>query len=126
MDKVVSLNLMDVKAFSDLLKERLNIPDFAGAPMMMAGPVAAAGDDDDDAAPVAEVKTKFSVKLTDYDKIIKIKLIKEIREIAEIGLKEAKDLVDKVPSDILKDVDKKRADAAITALKALGASVELE
>jgi large subunit ribosomal protein L7/L12 len=111
----------------------LNIPEFSmGAiPMGMmqagAGGAAAAPAEEAEAEPAqAAVQTKFAVKLIEFDKIIKIKLIKEIRALTDIGLKEAKDIVDNVPSDIIKDVDKTKAEEIAKVLKETGAVVTIE
>ncbi|BFG14954.1 hypothetical protein CerSpe_012280 [Prunus speciosa] len=51
-------------------------------------------------------KTTFDVKLEKFDKAAKIKVIKEVRTFTSLGLKEAKDLVEKVPC-VLKQWDTK-------------------
>lgn len=93
---------------------------------MMAMPAAEAGAGAAEEVVEEEVKSKFNVKLLGYDKIIKIKLIKEIRAITELGLKEAKELVDKVPMDIVTDKSKKEAEDVMAKLRELGAEVTLE
>ena len=56
----------------------------------------------------------------------KIQVIKEVRGLTSLGLKEAKDLVDGVPANVLEAVDKETADKAKEVLEAAGASVELK
>eukprot|EP00475_Leptophrys_vorax_P017692 TRINITY_DN2429_c0_g1_i1.p2 TRINITY_DN2429_c0_g1~~TRINITY_DN2429_c0_g1_i1.p2 ORF type:complete len:103 (+),score=48.30 TRINITY_DN2429_c0_g1_i1:117-425(+) len=94
---------------------------------MQGGAAAAPADAPAEAEPAqAAVQTKFAVKLIEFDKIIKIKLIKEIRAMTDLGLKEAKDIVDNVPSDIVKDVDKTKAEEIAKVLKEVGAVVTIE
>ena len=56
----------------------------------------------------------------------KIKVIKAVRGITGLGLKEAKELVDGVPSKLKEAVSKEEADAAAEQLKEVGASVEVK
>ena len=57
----------------------------------------------------------------------KINVIKTVRQVKpDIGLKEAKDLVEKAPQVLLKEIDKKEADEAKKKLEEAGASVELK
>lgn len=77
-------------------------------------------------AKAAAEKTAFDIKLEKYDAAAKIKIIKEVRSFTDLGLKEAKDLVEKVPCVLKKGVTKEEANSIIDKLKALGASVVLE
>lgn len=77
-------------------------------------------------AVAAAEKTVFDIKLEKYDAAAKIKIIKEVRAFTDLGLKEAKDLVEKVPCVLKKGVTKEEADSIIEKLKGLGASVVLE
>ncbi|KAK7810305.1 50s ribosomal protein l7/l12 [Quercus suber] len=45
----------------------------------------------------ATEKSAFDLKLEKYDAVVKIKIIKEMRTFMDLGLKEAKELVEKVP-----------------------------
>ncbi|KAK4285382.1 hypothetical protein QN277_002088 [Acacia crassicarpa] len=71
-------------------------------------------------------KTVFELKLESYEAASKIKVIKEVRGFTDLGLKEAKDLVEKTPSIIKKGVSKEEGEAIIEKLKALGAKVVME
>merc|ERR1719235_2824188 len=100
--------------------------------MPMMGPAAPAAasaapsETEADAAPAAEEKTAFDVKLVSFDDKSKIKVIKEVRAITGLGLKESKELVEGVPKVIKKDVAKDDADALKEKLSAVGAVIELE
>ena len=54
-----------------------------------------------------------------------IKVIKEIRAITSLGLKEAKELVEGVPSVVKKDIKKEEAEELKAKLEELGATVEI-
>jgi large subunit ribosomal protein L7/L12 len=84
--------------------------------------VAAAGGG---AAEAAEEQTEFTVVLAEVG-AEKIKVIKVVREITGLGLKEAKELVDKAPSNIKEDVSKAEAEEFQAKLTEVGATVELK
>ncbi|OIV93746.1 hypothetical protein TanjilG_07649 [Lupinus angustifolius] len=71
-------------------------------------------------------KTAFDVKLDAFDAASKIKVIKEVRTFTSLGLKEAKDLVEKVPSVLKKGVTKEEAESIIAKMKEVGAKVSME
>lgn len=71
-------------------------------------------------------KTAFDIKLEKFDTAAKIKIIKEVRTFTDLGLKEAKDLVEKAPVVLKKGITKEEANPIIEKLKELGATVVLE
>ena len=77
------------------------------------------------AAPVVEEKTEFAVVLL-AGGAKKIQVIKVVREITSLGLKEAKDAVDNVPSTIKEGVSKAEAEELKKRLEEQGATVELK
>jgi large subunit ribosomal protein L7/L12 len=77
------------------------------------------------AAPVEE-KTEFTVTLKEYPADKKVTVIKVIREITGLGLKEAKDLVEGVPSLVKEGVNKADSDAMKKKLEEAGAKVEIK
>ena len=66
------------------------------------------------------------MKLEKYDAAAKIKIIKEVRTFMDLGLKEAKELVEKVPVVLKKGLTKEEADPILTKLKELDATVVLD
>jgi len=84
-----------------------------------AAPAAAAAP-----AEAAEEKNSFKVKLDDVG-VNKIQVIKVVRSLTNLGLKEAKDLVDKAPSVIKEDASKDEAAKMKAELEAAGAKVSL-
>jgi large subunit ribosomal protein L7/L12 len=133
VDELVSLNMLEVKALTDSLKDRLGIDDATAMPMMNpamfagmgmpgagVGGAAAAAEE-----PVVE-KTAFDLKLEAFDASKKIAVIKEIRAITGLGLKEAKALVDEAPKVFKSAVAKGEAEEIRDKLKEIGATVALE
>ncbi|MFC1477077.1 50S ribosomal protein L7/L12 [candidate division KSB1 bacterium] len=87
-----------------------------------AAPAAGAGD----AAPAAEEeKTEFDVVLSSFGEK-KIQVIKVVRAATGLGLKEAKDLVDGVPSTVKEGIAKDEAEKLKGELEESGATVELK
>mgnify|MGYP001162897571 CR=1 FL=1 len=77
------------------------------------------------AAPAAEEQTEFTVILKGFG-ADKIKVIKEIRAITQLGLKEAKDLVEGAPKEVVRDVPREEAEKIKKQLEAAGAQVEVK
>jgi large subunit ribosomal protein L7/L12 len=73
----------------------------------------------------AEEQTEFTVALTAVGES-KINVIKAVREITQLGLREAKDLVDAAPKNVLENVSKEDADKAAAKLKEAGATAEVK
>jgi large subunit ribosomal protein L7/L12 len=136
VDDLVGLNMLEVKALTDALKDRLGIDDAAlagGGGMAMMSPAMmaamAGGGGSGGAAEPAEAvveKTAFDMKLDGYDAAKKIAVIKEIRSITGLGLKEAKALVDEAPKVFKTAVPKEEAEEIAAKLKEIGAVVKLE
>jgi len=118
-DQISELTLKQAKELSDYLKEVHGIePAAGGAVMMAAGPGGPAA-----AAP--EAQSEFDVILEGFgDK--KIGVIKEVRALTGLGLKEAKDLVEGVPSKVKEKVSKDDAEAAKKKLVEAGATVSIK
>ncbi|CAJ2657857.1 unnamed protein product [Trifolium pratense] len=71
-------------------------------------------------------KTAFDIKLEKFDAAAKIKVIKEVRAFTNLGLKEAKDLVEKVPTVLKQGVTKEEANTIIEKIKAAGGVAVME
>lgn len=115
------MTMLELKEFLDAFEEKFDVT--ASAPMAVAVAPAAGGDGDADSG--AEEKDEFDVVLTAAGSA-KIQVIKEVRGLTSLGLKEAKDLVDAAPSNVLEGVDKETAEKAKEAIEAVGGSVELK
>jgi large subunit ribosomal protein L7/L12 len=119
-DKIVQLTLKQAKELSDYLENVHGIKPAAGGGMMMAMPGGGGGA----AAPVEE-QTEFSVILTAFgDK--KIGVIKVVRAATGLGLKEAKDLVEGIPSKIKEGISKADAEKLKKELEEAGATVAVK
>lgn len=71
-------------------------------------------------------KTAFDVKLEKFDTAAKIKIIKEVRTFTSLGLKEAKELVEKAPVVLKQGITKEEANGIIEKLKAVGGTAVME
>jgi len=78
------------------------------------------------AAPkAAEEKTEFSIVLKEIG-ANKINVIKAVREVTTLGLKEAKDLVEKAPTAVKEGISKEEANSIKEKLEAAGATIEIK
>jgi len=115
------MTVLELKEFLDAFEEKFEVT--AAAPMAMAAAPVAGGDGG--AAAAVEEKDEFDVVLTSAG-AQKIQVIKEVRSLTSLGLKEAKDLVDGAPANVLEAVDEDTAKKAKEVLEAAGATVELK
>ena len=113
------MSVLELKEFLDAFEEKFDVT--AAAPMAVAAAPAGGGD----GGGSDEEKDSFDVVLADAGGQ-KIQVIKEVRGLTSLGLKEAKELVDGAPSDILTGDSKEEADKAKEALEGAGATVELK
>ena len=118
LDSISKMTVMEVVELISDMEKKFGVT--AAAPVAAAaGPAAAA------AAPVEE-KTEFTVTLKEYPADKKVTVIKVIREITGLGLKEAKDLVEGVPSLVKEGVNKADSEAMKKKLEDAGAKVEIK
>ncbi len=120
-DVLVYLEKANMLEISELIKE---IEDKFGVtavvPVAIAGGAAPAGE-----AGAAEEKSEFDIELTSVGEK-KINVIKVIRTITSLGLKEAKDLADNIPSIVKEVVPKDEAETIKKQLEEAGATVNLK
>jgi large subunit ribosomal protein L7/L12 len=119
IDALSNLKVLEVVDLIKALEEKWGVS--AAAPVA----VAAAGGGAAAAAPAAEEKTEFTVTMTSFG-ANKVGVIKVIREITGLGLKEAKDLVEGVPSVVKDGVPKKDADDIKKKLEEAGAAADIK
>jgi large subunit ribosomal protein L7/L12 len=109
---------LSVLELSELVKEFEEKFGVSAQPVAVAGVAA-------DAGAAAEDKTEFDVVITDAgDK--KINVIKVVRALTGLGLKEAKEATENVPSTVKEGVDKDTAEDAKKQLEEAGAKVEIK
>jgi large subunit ribosomal protein L7/L12 len=121
MTEIENLTVAELAALVKELKEKFDItaPAFVGGPMP-AGGTAGAG-----AEAEAEEKTEFTVVLASVgDK--KIQVLKELRAVTQLGLKEAKEIIDSVPSTVKEGASKEEAEKIKTKLEEVGAKIEVK
>ena len=122
MIRIAELTLKQAKDLSEYLKDAHGIEAAAGGGAVMMAPGGGGGGGDDGGA--AE-QTEFDVVLTNFgDK--KIGVIKEVRAITGLGLKEAKEMVEGVPSKVKEGVSKEEAEEAKKKLEEAGATAEIK
>ncbi len=117
IDAVKEMSVLELAELVKTFEEEFGVS--AAAPVAAAAPAAGGGD------AAAEEKTDFNVVMTDFG-AQKVGVIKVVREITGLGLKEAKELVEKVPSPIKEGVNKDEAEAIKAKLEEAGATVELK
>jgi large subunit ribosomal protein L7/L12 len=119
IDALSNLKVLEVVDLVKALEEKWGVS--AAAAVAVAAAPAAGGA----AAPAAEEKTEFNVTMTSFG-ANKVGVIKVIREITGLGLKEAKDLVEGVPSVVKDGVPKTEADTIKKKLDDAGAAAEIK
>jgi len=116
-ESLVNLTVKEVNELAAILKDEYGIEPAAAAPVM----VAAGGG----GAAAAEEKTAFDVVLVEGG-ANKLAVVKLVKDLTGLGLKEAKDAVDKAPSPLKTGVTKDEANALKTQLEEAGAKVEIK
>jgi large subunit ribosomal protein L7/L12 len=120
-DEIVGLTLKQAKELSDYLKDVHGIEPAAGGGVVMAMPGGGAGGGGE----AAVEKTEFDVVLEGFgDK--KIGVIKVVRQATGLGLKEAKDLVEGVPSKVKEGLSKADAEKLKKELEEAGATCSIK
>jgi large subunit ribosomal protein L7/L12 len=116
-ENLVNLTVKEVNELAAILKQEYGIEPAAAAVAVAVGPAAGAA--------VEEEKTSFDVVLKSAG-AAKLQVVKTVKEAAGLGLKEAKDLVDAVPSVIKEGLSKNDAEVLKNTLEEAGAEVELK
>lgn len=120
IETIEGLTVTELAELVKNLKEKFGV---SAPAFMAAGPMPAAG-----AAPAeakAEEQSEFTVTLVSVgDK--KIQVLKELRAVTQLGLKEAKDIIDKTPSVVKENVSKEDAAKIKAKLEEVGAKVEVK
>ncbi|MBB1073034.1 50S ribosomal protein L7/L12 [Rhodoferax sp. 4810] len=116
LETIANMTVMEVVDLISAMEEKFGVT--AAAAVAMA-PAAAA-----EAAPVEE-QTEFDVILTSFG-ANKVSVIKVVRAITGLGLKEAKDAVEGVPTTLKEAISKADAESAKKQLEEVGASVDIK
>ena len=114
VEKIESMSVLELHELVKLLEKKFGV---SAAAMAVATPGAGAA--------AVEEKTMFNVELTDIG-AQKIQVIKAVKEALALGLKEAKDLVDAVPSMLKEGMKKEDAEALKKVIETAGGKVTLK
>lgn len=115
VSKIEAMSVMELSELVHLLEEKFGVTAQATVVAGAAGPAAAA----------AEEKSSFNVELTAVGDQ-KIQVIKVVKDALGLGLKEAKDIVDKAPAMVKEGMDKAAAEALKKAIEEAGGKVTLK
>lgn len=117
-EQLVNLTVKEVNELAAILKDEYGIEPAAAAVAVAAGPAAGGGE-------AAAEKSSFDVILQSAGGA-KLQIVKLVKELTGLGLKEAKELVDKAPVPVKEGVSKEEAESLKQQLVEAGAEVELK
>ncbi|MGZ8190476.1 MAG: 50S ribosomal protein L7/L12 [Methylotenera sp.] len=117
LEAISNMSVMEVVELISAMEEKFGV---SAAAVAVAAPAAGGA-----AAPVAEEQTEFDVVLTGFGEN-KVSVIKTVRGITGLGLKEAKDAVEGVPTVLKEGVPKAEAEDIKKQLLEAGATVEIK
>ncbi len=118
IDFLANMTVLELSQLIKELEEKFGVSAAAPMAMAMAAPTAAA-------AAVEEEQTEFDVVLTVCGPN-KIQVIKEVRAVTSLGLKEAKEAVENVPTVLKEAVSKAEAEEVKKKVESQGATVEIK
>ena len=118
LEAISNMTVVEIVDLIEAMEEKFNVS--AAAPVAVAA--APAGGD---AGGAAEEKDEFDVVLAGFGDN-KVAVIKAVRGITGLGLKEAKELVEKAPAPVKEGASKEEAEEAKKQLEEAGATVELK
>ncbi|XP_023003157.1 uncharacterized protein LOC111496860 [Cucurbita maxima] len=124
-DDLLGLTKIERHDYAILFRLKMGLNKYGPAVSGLSAPGSASAGSASAVAKEAE-KTVFDIKLEKFDAAAKIKIIKEVRTFTDLGLKEAKDLVEKVPVVLKRGVTKDQGNPIVEKLKELGATAVLE
>ncbi len=122
LQAIEEMKVIELHELVEAIKEKFNVT--AAMPVAAVAAPAAGGPAAGGAA--EEEKNEFDIILTGFDAAQKIALIKEVRAVSGLGLKEAKDAVEKGGETIKSGVSKDEAAAIKKQLEAAGGKVEVK
>ena len=120
LQAIEEMKVIELHELVEAIKEKFNVT--AAMPVAAVAAAPAGGV----AAPAEEEKNEFDIILTGFEADKKIALIKEVRAVSGLGLKEAKDAVEKGGETIKSGVSKEEAAAIKKQLEAAGGKVEVK
>ena len=123
IEEIEKLSVLELNDLVKALEEKFGV---TAMPAAAAAPAAAAPAAAEEGETAPQGQTTFNVVLTNTgaNKIGVIKMVREINQ--TLGLKEAKDLVESAPKEVITGVNKANAEEAKKKLEEAGATVELK
>lgn len=118
---IEEMKVIELHELVEAIKEKFNV-----TAAMPVAQVAVSQDGGAQGASQEEEKLEFDVVLVSFDAAQKISLIKEVRSVTELGLKEAKDAVEKGGEVIRTGIPKAEAEEIKKKLEAAGGKVEIK
>jgi large subunit ribosomal protein L7/L12 len=118
LDAIGNMTVLEVVDLIKAMEDKFGV---TAAAAVVAGPAAGPATE---AAPVEE-QTEFNLILTSFG-ANKVSVIKSVRALTGLGLKEAKDAVEGVPTTLKEGISKAEAEAAKKELEEAGATVEIK
>jgi large subunit ribosomal protein L7/L12 len=116
LDAIEEMSVLELVELVEEIEEKFDVT--AAAPVAMAGGAAGGADEE-------EEQTEFDVVLTAAGSS-KIKVIKAVREVTDLGLKDAKGLVDDLPSPVKEAIEKEDAEEIKEKLEDAGGEAEIK
>lgn len=132
VNELMNLTLLESADLTEVMRKKMGINEMPIMAVMMPGMglktgVKGVGEKAKGGEAKEKEKSVFDLKLEGgYDAGSKIKIIKEVRSFTDLGLKEAKELVEKAPTLLKKGVTKEEAEKIIEKMKGIGAKVVME
>lgn len=117
LEAIANMTVMDVVDLIAMMEQKFGV---TAAAAVAAVPVAAV-----EAAPVEEEKTEFDVVLTGFG-TQKVNVIKAVRSVTALGLKEAKDAVEGVPTTLKEGISKQEAETIKKQIEEAGGTCEIK
>lgn len=117
LEAIANMTVMDVVDLISMMEQKFGV---TAAAAVAAVPAAAV-----EAAPVEEEKTEFDVVLTGFG-TQKVNVIKAVRSVTALGLKEAKDAVEGVPTTLKEGISKQEAETIKKQIEEAGGTCEIK
>ncbi|WP_260295828.1 50S ribosomal protein L7/L12 [Sedimenticola hydrogenitrophicus] len=117
LETIAGMTVMEVVELISAMEEKFGV---SAAAAVAAAPAAAGGE-----AAAVEEQTEFDVVMTSFG-ANKVSVIKAVRGLTGLGLKEAKDAVEGVPTTVKEGVSKDEAESVKKELEEAGAAVEIK
>jgi len=117
IDLIGDMTILELNSLVEAMEEKFGVTAVAPVVQVAGGVTGEAG--------AAEEKSEFSVVLKSFGDS-KLAVIKEVRSLLSLGLKEAKELVESVPSELKEGASKEEAESIKSTIEKAGGEVEIK